>query len=380
MNFSRRNLLGTLAAYGVVGYAPSAFAEVDKTLCDARKAFMNWTIEIAIRSRLKSEKFVGHKYLAVLTHRPTGLEFSINSGSTAAIQKEYLDDGLAASVTVPDSMYHSLFTPEHQGATPRQVRTFFLLKDPDTGGETSIVNLFTPMDTCEVLSGGEFIAKQAENNYHSKENEPCVSDSDPSALPRLNPLNPNTRGWAHETASKKEQFYAAVGLLRSAEQLQLKTRYYDTGAKKWKVLNQFDIDIRGLTGALDSLFEESITRLAREGGGPETCLDEAGCFLTTVCCSHMGRADDCFELRTLRAFRDGWLASHPEGHRKIGEYYRIAPALARAIESDYALLDRLYWGTILPCVAAIRLGANGLAFRLYVRMMRRLRNDYPQAV
>lgn len=95
---------------------------------------MDWTIEIAIRSRLKSEKFVGHKYLAVLTHRPTGLEFSINSGSTAAIQKEYLDDGLAANVTVPDNMYHSLFTPEHQGATPRQVRTFFLLKDPDTGG------------------------------------------------------------------------------------------------------------------------------------------------------------------------------------------------------------------------------------------------------
>src|SRR5690606_29479169 len=35
---------------------------------------------------------------------------------------------------------------------------------------------------------------------------------------------------------------------------------------------------------------------------------EWGCFLTTATCQVVGLADDCWELTTLRHFRDGWLA------------------------------------------------------------------------
>lgn len=51
-------------------------------------------------------------------------------------------------------------------------------------------------------------------------------------------------------------------------------------------------------------------RANNPGGG--TC-EKRGCFLTTATVGTVGLPDDCWELATLRAFRDGWLARHPGG-------------------------------------------------------------------
>jgi hypothetical protein len=100
-----------------------------------------------------------------------------------------------------------------------------------------------------------------------------------------------------------------------------------------------------------------------------------GCFLTTACCVVMGRPDDGFELTTLRAFRDGWLLRQPSGREVVAEYYALAPAIADALMGDAEgrrRLRALYWRTILPCVAAVKLGLNSLAYLLYRRMITRL--------
>jgi hypothetical protein len=97
-----------------------------------------------------------------------------------------------------------------------------------------------------------------------------------------------------------------------------------------------------------------------------------GCFLTTACCAVVGLPDDCWELETLRRFRDGWMSRFAEGRADVERYYREAPAVAGRLSASRAgrsQLLRLYWTVIVPSAVLIRLGANRLAYRLYRRMM-----------
>ncbi|WP_157755655.1 CFI-box-CTERM domain-containing protein [Neomegalonema perideroedes] len=93
-----------------------------------------------------------------------------------------------------------------------------------------------------------------------------------------------------------------------------------------------------------------------------------GCFLTTACVRAVGLADDCWELRQLRRFRDDWLARRPEGPAEIALYYREAPAVAADLSRAEAL--KLYRRVILPCALLIRAGFMEAAHRRYRAMMR----------
>lgn len=106
------------------------------------------------------------------------------------------------------------------------------------------------------------------------------------------------------------------------------------------------------------------------------------CFLTGACCELGGLDDDCFELRTLRRFRDETLARMPGGREEIALYYEVGPRIAQALarpggERDLA---RVYAGTILPCVALILVGAHEAARARYVRMVRGLMDRHGVAV
>ncbi len=107
------------------------------------------------------------------------------------------------------------------------------------------------------------------------------------------------------------------------------------------------------------------------------CEQPQGCFLTTACCISLGLPDDCFELASLRRYRDRVLARTSEGRTAIAEYYNLAPALLRALpetERDRRLLN-LYWRFILPSAVAAKLHLNGLTFRIYSGMMSRLKRE-----
>jgi hypothetical protein len=103
-----------------------------------------------------------------------------------------------------------------------------------------------------------------------------------------------------------------------------------------------------------------------------------GCFLTSACCDQVGLADDCFELRTLRGFRDRVLAVTVDGRRDIRLYYQLAPQILAemARRGEAGRLRRLYVTDILPSAVLVRLGAHRQAHRLYTRMMRRLTRRY----
>jgi hypothetical protein len=101
-----------------------------------------------------------------------------------------------------------------------------------------------------------------------------------------------------------------------------------------------------------------------------------GCFLTTATCEAVGLADDCWELRTLRKFRDGWLAAQSGGMDDIRAYYAQAPQIAERLRADRQALLRLYWTRIVPSALAAQVGANRLARAIYTNGMRSLAATY----
>ncbi|WP_420409294.1 CFI-box-CTERM domain-containing protein [Hoeflea sp.] len=104
----------------------------------------------------------------------------------------------------------------------------------------------------------------------------------------------------------------------------------------------------------------------------EDDLDIEDCFLTTACVRHIGLEDNCFELETLRAFRDNRLVQMVGGAADIERYYREGPVLVSRIAAHpagEAELSRAYFLYILPSAVLARCGFDRLAYRLYRAMM-----------
>jgi len=99
-----------------------------------------------------------------------------------------------------------------------------------------------------------------------------------------------------------------------------------------------------------------------------------GCFITSACCEGLGRPDDCWELRTLRRFRDGVMLATADGRRDVATYYRVAPALAIALREEGGRRSFLwlYLRDILPSALAAACGLERLARARYTAMMHRL--------
>jgi hypothetical protein len=139
----------------------------------------------------------------------------------------------------------------------------------------------------------------------------------------------------------------------------------------------FTINCEDLRKALDWAREKQ-EDLAKSFDEEACTPPQQGCFLTTACCGVLGLGDDCFELRTLRRYRDDVLTNMPEGRAAIAAYYAIAPTIVARLGQTDAVpqLLSIYARFILPSATAARLGLNGLAFRLYRRMMRGLTREF----
>lgn len=103
------------------------------------------------------------------------------------------------------------------------------------------------------------------------------------------------------------------------------------------------------------------------------------CFITTAVCEFEGKSDDCEELTSFRAFRDGWLRQQPDGEALIREYYEIAPGIVSCIDlcSDraarYAAIREQY---LTPCYRDLQAGDPASCKETYVRMVRELQKEY----
>ena len=142
---------------------------------------------------------------------------------------------------------------------------------------------------------------------------------------------------------------------------------------------RFTLDCQSLRQALDWA-EERKAVLATQYA-EDRCTPPEGCFISSACCEVLGLTDDCFELANLRHYRDHVLAETRAGRAEIARYCELAPAILASLPPDRRgpLLLSAYGRFILPSAIAARLGLNGLAYHLYVRMIAELTRKRPKA-
>ena len=101
---------------------------------------------------------------------------------------------------------------------------------------------------------------------------------------------------------------------------------------------------------------------------------DGGCFLTTARVHHLGLEDDCYELETLRNFRDNYLKSTDDGKELVSEYYSIAPGIVEKIDNSdnqNQYYDYIY-AEIKKCISEIESGSNENAVAIYRKMVETL--------
>lgn len=103
------------------------------------------------------------------------------------------------------------------------------------------------------------------------------------------------------------------------------------------------------------------------------------CFISTACAKAKNLPDDCYELETLRKFRDNYMKKMPNGEQKVKEYYDIAPKIVKAVEKNLesdCIFEELFKELVHPCVNYIEQGQNGQAYILYEKTVLMLKDKY----
>ncbi|MHB8260358.1 MAG: DUF2188 domain-containing protein [Bacteroidia bacterium] len=87
---------------------------------------------------------------------------------------------------------------------------------------------------------------------------------------------------------------------------------------------------------------------------PQNKSEENNCFLTTSCVKYFGLPDDCYELQTLRKFRDNYLLKSSGGRELVQQYYSIAPSLVKKLERNFDrknLFEEIFYEIKKACKA-----------------------------
>ncbi len=97
------------------------------------------------------------------------------------------------------------------------------------------------------------------------------------------------------------------------------------------------------------------------------------CYLTSACVEYYGKPDDCYELQTLRKFRDDVLIKSPEGQKLVDEYYKIAPPIVKRLHilNDSKNYEYIY-SQILKCINHIENNENEKAVKVYTKMCQKM--------
>ena len=105
-------------------------------------------------------------------------------------------------------------------------------------------------------------------------------------------------------------------------------------------------------------------------------------YASYAVCQYLGKSDDCYELTAFRSFRDSWLRMQPGGRELIEEYYRIAPGIVAAIDSQPnspAIYQSILDNYLIPCLRYIELGQYDKCKDTYVTMVNTLKKQYEEA-
>ena len=99
------------------------------------------------------------------------------------------------------------------------------------------------------------------------------------------------------------------------------------------------------------------------------------CYVTTACVEAMGLSDNCFELQTLRNYRDTYLKNQPTGISDIKLYYKVAPLIVKRIHelpNSREFLINTFRTLVSPCVNLIVSGKLDEARKHYKRSIQYL--------
>lgn len=104
----------------------------------------------------------------------------------------------------------------------------------------------------------------------------------------------------------------------------------------------------------------------------------SSCFLTTACVEAMELADNCWELTSLRRFRDTFLTESMGGRQMISQYYQIAPMILQGIRSrpDSQAILRGIHGPIHEIARWVCLDRKDDAVAMYRRLVLELMDRY----
>ena len=103
-----------------------------------------------------------------------------------------------------------------------------------------------------------------------------------------------------------------------------------------------------------------------------------GCYLTSACVDYKGLPDDCYELTTLRAFRDNYVSKLEGGKELINKYYDTAPRIVDKI-NESANKEEIYnltYDYILTCVEQIDNKNYEEALLLYKEMVEKFSQKF----
>ncbi len=113
--------------------------------------------------------------------------------------------------------------------------------------------------------------------------------------------------------------------------------------------------------------------------GTTSSSSSGGCFITSACVESKGLPDDCYELTTLRWYRDNILSTTSCGKEKIAEYYNIAPQIVESInllQNKSEIYDEIYSEYILKCIKTIEDKKYDATFDIYCHMVDILKEKY----
>lgn len=103
------------------------------------------------------------------------------------------------------------------------------------------------------------------------------------------------------------------------------------------------------------------------------------CYITTAVCGHLEKPDDCYELTTLREYRDRYLMQTEQGRSIVEDYYEIAPGIVLMLDmrkdADSIYRD-IYKSYLIPCIEMIEAGENEACQNLYMDMVHHLQRKY----
>ena len=106
--------------------------------------------------------------------------------------------------------------------------------------------------------------------------------------------------------------------------------------------------------------------------------DDNNCFITSACIQHYNLADDCYQLSTLRNFRNTYLRSSADGNKLIRQYYSIAPKIVKLLNQhpDKNKIYQWIFRQINYACSFIERGKYNKAKNLYVTTVAHLANYF----